>query len=90
MKRRDIIVVGASAGGLGALQTFVGGLPHDLAAAVFIVLHIGARHSAASRILNSSGSLPVVEAVDGREIRVGHIHVAPPITLCCSNRAACG
>ncbi|UEM19712.1 chemotaxis protein CheB [Skermanella mucosa] len=78
MKRRDIIVVGASAGGLGALQTFIGGLPHDLAAAVFVVLHIGARRSAASAILNSSGPLPVAKAVDGGEIRNGHIHVAPP------------
>ena len=78
MKCRDIIVVGASAGGLRALQTLVGGLPQDLAAAVFIVLHIGARPSAASRILNSSSPLPVAEAVDGGEIRNGHIHVAPP------------
>lgn len=78
MKCRDIIVVGASAGGLRALQIFVGGLPQDLAAAVFIVLHIGARRSAASRILNSSSPLPVAEAIDGGEIRNGHIHVAPP------------
>jgi two-component system, chemotaxis family, protein-glutamate methylesterase/glutaminase len=36
----DIIVVGASAGGVEALTTLVRGLPADLPAALFIVLHI--------------------------------------------------
>jgi chemotaxis response regulator CheB len=39
---RDIIVIGASAGGLQALQHLIKDLPADLPAAVFIVLHIGA------------------------------------------------
>jgi chemotaxis response regulator CheB len=40
--RHDIIVIGASAGGIQALQVLVAVLPGDLPAALFIVLHIPA------------------------------------------------
>jgi hypothetical protein len=40
MPGHDIIVVGTSAGGVETLQTLVGGLPCDLPAAIFIVLHV--------------------------------------------------
>jgi chemotaxis response regulator CheB len=39
MKRRDIIVIGGSAGGFTALEQIAGVLPRDLRAAVFVVLH---------------------------------------------------
>jgi two-component system, chemotaxis family, protein-glutamate methylesterase/glutaminase len=78
MSRRDIIVVGASAGGLGALQTLLGNLPGNIAASIFVVVHIGARPSILPRILASAGHLPVAHAVDGAPIRMGHVHVAPP------------
>jgi len=40
MATRDTIVIGASAGGVQAITRLVADLPSDLAAAVFIVLHI--------------------------------------------------
>jgi len=42
MATRDIIVIGASAGGVQALTNLVADLPADLSGAVFIVLHIPA------------------------------------------------
>jgi two-component system, chemotaxis family, protein-glutamate methylesterase/glutaminase len=36
MATRDIIVIGASAGGLEAIRTLVGQLPRNLPAAIFI------------------------------------------------------
>lgn len=75
---RDIIVIGASAGGVGALRRLVGGLPHDLAAALLVVVHIGARRSALPEILSAAGPLPAASAADGDPLLVGRIYVAPP------------
>ncbi|HKY03646.1 MAG TPA: chemotaxis protein CheB, partial [Blastocatellia bacterium] len=40
MANRDIIVIGASAGGIEALRLLTKALPKDLQAAVFIVVHL--------------------------------------------------
>jgi two-component system chemotaxis response regulator CheB len=75
----DIIVIGASAGGVEALITLVRGLPADLPAALFVVLHVPAQStSALPRILSHNGPLPAVHAVNGQKIELGHIYVAPP------------
>src|SRR6184192_4129051 len=79
MPHHDVIVVGASSGGVEALTTLLAQLPEDLPAAMFIVLHV--RPDAPSylpAILNRAGRLPVSHAVDGEPIRQGRIYVAPP------------
>ncbi|MET8758723.1 chemotaxis protein CheB [Lentzea sp. NPDC004782] len=77
--RRDLVVVGASAGGVEALRQLVAGLPHDLRAAVVVVLHMPAGGSSAlASILSRSGALPAVTAEDGAELRNAHIYVARP------------
>lgn len=76
--RRDIIVIGASAGGPEALRRLVAGLPRDLPAALFVVLHIGARRSGLPGLLSAAGPLPAAWAADGEPIRPGRIAVAPP------------
>lgn len=76
---QDLIVVGASAGGVEALREFVGGLPADLDAAVAVVLHMpphGA--SALPAILDRAGPLPAVAAAQGTRLRAGVIYVAVP------------
>ncbi len=78
MECRALIVIGASAGGLSALETLVGGLPRDLEAAVCVVLHIGSRQSIAPAILDAAGPLPVAHAVDGEPIQAGRVYLAPP------------
>ncbi|HWN45240.1 MAG TPA: chemotaxis protein CheB [Thermoanaerobaculia bacterium] len=79
MASRDIILIGASAGGVQALSELVGGLPADLPAAVFIVLHVSPYgRSAMPVILSRAGNLPAVHATDGEPIQMGRIYVAPP------------
>ncbi len=78
MDCRAIIVVGASAGGVEALEALVARLPADLPAAVCVVIHIGRRRSFAPRILAKAGALPAAHAVDGEALRPGRIYVAPP------------
>ncbi len=79
MARRDIIVVGASAGGIQALTTLVSGLPNDFPAAVFVVVHIPPYAvSRLPEILCRAGSLPAAHARQGEAIEPGRIYVAPP------------
>ena len=75
----DIVVIGASTGGVEALSTLVKHLRADLSAAVFIVVHIPAQAtSVLPMILARSGPLPARHAVDGESIQPGQIYVAPP------------
>ena len=79
MPGHDIVVVGASAGGVEALETLVRTLPPGLPAAIFVVLHVPAQSpSFLPVILSRSGLLETVQASDGLEIKHGHIYVAPP------------
>lgn len=79
MAGNDIIVIGASAGGVQALSEVVASLPHDLPAAVFAVLHVTPfGRSALPQILNRSSTLIARHPEDGEEIRPGHVYVAPP------------
>jgi chemotaxis response regulator CheB len=76
---RDIIVIGASAGGVEALCAVMAGLPADLPAAVFVVMHMTPWHkSALPRILSRCGPLPAVHPDSGAQIEHGRIFVAPP------------
>jgi two-component system chemotaxis response regulator CheB len=79
MARDDIVVIVASAGGIAALTTLVGGLDDALAAALFVVVHVPPFSvSWLPEILSRAGPLPAAHAVDGEPIRVGRIYVAPP------------
>jgi two-component system, chemotaxis family, protein-glutamate methylesterase/glutaminase len=75
----DIVVVGASAGGVEALRAIVSRLPGDLPAAVFVVLHVPAiATSVLPAILQRAGELPADHAEDGAELERGRIYIAPP------------
>jgi two-component system, chemotaxis family, protein-glutamate methylesterase/glutaminase len=78
MENRDIIVVGASAGGVAALKDFIKGLPEDFNGSIFIVLHMPPyAKSMLPKILSKAGPLDAVESKDGESIRPGTIYVAP-------------
>jgi two-component system, chemotaxis family, protein-glutamate methylesterase/glutaminase len=76
--RRDIVVVGASAGGVEALTRLVSALPEDLPAAVFVVLHVGPHYSVLPAVLGRRSRLPVAHAVDGEPVEPARVYVAPP------------
>lgn len=79
MSGQDIIVVGASAGGVEALSTLVGDLPEDLPAAVFIVLHMGPQSATVlPAILSRRTKLSVEHPRDGERIRRNSVYVAAP------------
>jgi two-component system chemotaxis response regulator CheB len=75
----DIVVVGASAGGVVTLQALAARLPADLGAAVLVVQHLSAEWSSElAAMLGRAGSLPAANAEDGMPIEPGRILVAPP------------
>jgi two-component system chemotaxis response regulator CheB len=79
MTGHDLVVIGASAGGVDALRVIVGGLPADLPAAVLIVVHTSPQGPyLLPEILGMAGSLEVAPTCDGALIENGKLYVAPP------------
>ena len=77
MARRDIIVIGGSAGGIEVIKEIVSGLPADLPAAVFVVVHISpSSPSVLPHILARHCALRVKAAEDGETPVYGTVYVA--------------
>jgi two-component system chemotaxis response regulator CheB len=79
MAHRDIIVIGASLGGVEAIPSLLETFPADLPAAVFVVLHM--HDSGPSRLLEiarRASSFPVKNAVDGERIEPGQGYLGVP------------
>jgi two-component system chemotaxis response regulator CheB len=75
---RDIVVIGASAGGVEALQRLLGQLPASLPAAVAIVIHRSPLfESRLPFVLGLRSQLPVAEPHDGDRVVPGHVYSAP-------------
>ena len=77
---RNIIVVGASAGGLEALDQLVGQLPAQLAASIFVVQHMAPHNSGEPllRRLSRHTAFRPKLAENGDRFRAGRIYIAPP------------
>lgn len=91
MGGRDIVVIGASTGGIDALQALTTPLPQDLPAAIFIVQHRADTRSPfgsdglseglpdpVQHLIARRAKLPTSTATDGEHFQKGHIYVAPP------------
>ena len=76
---RDIVVVGASVGGVAALLDLVKTLPADFPAPVFVVQHLAPDSpSILPQLLSSVSALPVKHPKNEETVRPGVIYVAPP------------
>ena len=77
--RCNVIVIGASAGGVSSLIELVKRLPEGLEAALAIAVHVSENSpSALPAILSRNGPLPATHARDGEPLLHGRIYVAPP------------
>ncbi len=77
-KAPPIVVIGASMGGVDAIRALTAALPTGFAAAVFVVLHVGAHKSELAWLLDQQGPLRACHPKDGDPIHAGRIYVAPP------------
>jgi two-component system, chemotaxis family, protein-glutamate methylesterase/glutaminase len=79
MANRDLLAIGASAGGLEALRFLLGRFPADFQAAVLVTLHLSSHYrSELDIILSRAGPLPAVFATDGQALEKSRIYIAPP------------
>ena len=76
---RELVVIGASWGGVRALGTVLGALPRTFRPAIAVAQHRGADAPSGglADVLACRTALPVHEAVDKEPIVPGHVHVAP-------------
>lgn len=74
-----VVGVGASAGGLEALQQFLTFLPSNTGMAFVIIQHLSPDHkSLLVDILSKYTSMPVEEITDGMELQRNHVYTLPP------------
>jgi two-component system, chemotaxis family, protein-glutamate methylesterase/glutaminase len=73
-----VVVIGASYGGVEAMEQLFAEIPPHVPAAFLAVLHVGPHPSDFPRILNGRSLLPAHHARQGEVIRPGQIYVAPP------------
>lgn len=75
--KRDVVVIGASAGGVAALTELFAALPLDTPAAIGVVLHRSTIPSVLSEVLGRHSKLPVIEPDDHSQLKHGIIYLAP-------------
>lgn len=71
--------IGASAGGIKALQSFFAALPERTGIAYVVIVHLAPEHnSELPQILATRTSMPVVQVGDAMPLQADHVYVTPP------------
>jgi two-component system chemotaxis response regulator CheB len=79
LPNRDVVVIGASAGGIEALQYLCSRLPANLNASIMLVLHTSPHSNGLlPRVLSRAGKVPAANPSDGERIEKNRIYVARP------------
>ena len=74
-----IVAIGASAGGVQALQNFFGGIPQDTGAAFIVVVHLDPQHrSELSTIVAARTKMPVVQVETSAHLEPNRVYVIHP------------
>jgi two-component system, chemotaxis family, CheB/CheR fusion protein len=74
-----IVAIGASAGGIPALQSFFSGIPQGTGAAFIVVLHLDPQHrSELSSIVAARTKMPVVQVETTARLEPNHVYIIPP------------
>ena len=77
--RLTLVAIGASAGGLKALQAFFDRVPADSGMAFVVIMHLDPdRDSRIAEILQDRAAIPVNQVADGTRVQPNHAYVIPP------------
>jgi two-component system chemotaxis response regulator CheB len=76
----EVIVIGASWGGLEAVGTLLQGIPHELDQAIVVAQHrsAGSSRGGLESLLQRHVERPVSEPHDKELVEPGHVYIAPP------------
>src|SRR5262245_812649 len=78
-KKPVIVAIGASAGGVQALQNLFAGMPSNTGAAFIVVVHLDPLHrSELSSIVAARTNMPVVQVETSARLEPNHVYVIPP------------
>jgi two-component system, chemotaxis family, protein-glutamate methylesterase/glutaminase len=78
-RRYEAVVIGASAGGIAALRTLLGGLDPSLTVPILLVQHTATDDvRALCELFDAASALPVVEAEARQPVVGGCVYLAPP------------
>jgi len=78
-----IVTIGASAGGVQALQNFFTALPEPTGAAFVVVVHLDPQHrSEMAHIIAARTRMPVVQVGTRERLLGDHVYVIPRIAAC--------
>jgi len=73
-----VVGIGASAGGVEALEALFRSMPHSINAAFVVVTHLGSnRESLLAEIIARHTSMPVLPAANGERLQPNHVYVLP-------------
>jgi len=77
--RLTVVGIGASAGGIRALQTFFHAIPPNAGIVFVVVMHLSPEHeSALPQVLEACTTMPVQQVVERISMESDHIYVIPP------------
>ncbi len=74
-----VVGVGASAGGIKALQEFFAHVTADSGLAYAVILHLSPEHeSRLAEVIQSASAIPVAQVTSATRVKPDHVYVIPP------------